>query len=128
MRIECNNPEAVAKRAFFLAYEACGGARGMGLLQAVQGAAEDDVWRNVRSAGDYGAGAEKLMRASEPGRAYGDYVFGRMMKLSIEFDGQAVTVRDDVPRSDYQSWCRKYRTYAELVRAAIESLQQQVKQ
>lgn len=29
---------------------------------------------------------------------------------------------DERPRPDYQAWCRKYKTYQELVEAAIKDL------
>lgn len=48
-----------------------------------------------------------------------DYVQGRMMKLSIrrESDG-TYSAPDAAPRSDYQSWARRYPTYRALIEAA----------
>lgn len=122
--LTCDAPEAVVKRAFFLAYQAAGGPVGMGWLQAVADATEDDVWANVRSAGDYPGGA-KAMGANKPGDAYGDYVFGRMMKLGLKWTDRAVCFQTGKPRHDYQAWCRAYPTYEALVKAAAESVSAQ---
>lgn len=75
-KITCENPEAVAQEAFWLAWKAF----------------------------------------------HADYVFGRMMKLMIQWDETSVTVNDTSPRHDYQSWCYQYTTYQGLIEAAIESL------
>lgn len=122
MKIHVTNPEAVVKQAFWLAWNACRGPVGMGFLQNNPSATIEDVWKNVRSAGDYGVGADKITKASEIGKAYGDYVFGRMMKLSIEWDESGVIVKDSEPQPDYQVWCRVYKTYEELIKEAIKSL------
>lgn len=45
--------EQIAKRFFFLAYNAAGPAGGMGVFQARRNVTEDDVWKNVNTAGDY---------------------------------------------------------------------------
>jgi hypothetical protein len=46
-----------------------------------------------------------------------DYVDGRMVKLSIRSaEEDTYTLRE--PRPDYQSWCRKYHTVADLVTSA----------
>lgn len=113
MKIECANPEAVAKRAFFLAYQASQ-AMGMGHLRSRDGVTEDAVWDNARTRGDYPTTGDP-----KPNTAYGDYVFGRMMKLGIKWDATSVTVSDSEPRSDYQSWCGKYPTYYHLISAAM---------
>lgn len=113
MKIECAKPEAVAKRAYWLAYQAAHSV-GMGFLQAKDQTTEEDVWKNVQAGGDY-----TLKVQPEDGRVYGDYVFGRMVKLSLEWDKTGVTCNDSQPRGDYQSWCGKYPTYESLIRAAI---------
>ena len=82
MRIQTKNPEAAVKRAFWLAWQACGGPLGMGVFQDHPDATEDDVWQNVGCQADYPGST----RESRPGEAYGDYVFGRMMKLSIDWN------------------------------------------
>jgi len=107
--------EQLAKRIFFLAYEACGGPRGMRVFQADVN--EEMVWNNVRGQGDY------PMSFDRPGHPYGDYVFGRMMKLGFAVYSDSVEMLDDhIPLEDYQSWCVKYPTSEDLAKAAIESL------
>ena len=112
------NPVSVTKRAFFIAYEACGGPAGMGFLQARQGATEEDVWNNVVVAGDYPVN----LRDSEAKEVYGDYVMGRMMKLGLTPKETGVEVSESTPRADYQAWCKTYPEYSDLVEAAIKSL------
>lgn len=98
--------KAVVMRAFFLAYTAAGGAVGMGFLQARNAVTEEQVWNNVASHGDYPGGPLPGMADPEKGEAYGDYVFGRMLKLSIDFDAKdgTITIPDTAPRADYQGW------------------------
>lgn len=47
-----------------------------------------------------------------------DYVQGRMMKLSIFKVGDHFETPAEEPRSDYQSWARRYPTYEALLAAA----------
>ena len=125
MRIEVQNPEAVVKRAFWLAWQACGGTFGAGFLQDNPGATEGEVWKQVFDRADYPGGNDPRIASNfhnKPGKVHGDYVFGRMMKLGLEWDDKSVTFRDSTPRPDYQSWCKKYASYKDLVDAAIESL------
>lgn len=117
---------AVVKRAFFLAYNACGGTSGMGMLQARSNVTEDQVWKNVCTHGDYPGGVLNGMADASKGDAYGDYVFGRMMKLGIQFDPSAGTIEisDSAPRADYQGWSgRKYPSYKALVDAAAAEIE-----
>lgn len=116
MKIEVENPEEVVKEAFWLAWQAAGREEGMGVFKAKSGATRDQVWENVVSSGDY------AMSHNKPGDVYGDYVFGRMLKLGIKWDAKSVTVRDSEPRSDYQAWCRKYPSYWSLIEAAVASV------
>lgn len=111
--------EIVARRMFFLAYQACGGEFMYGCFRARENPVEEEVWQNVLTSGDY-PGAPKC----RPGNLYGDYVFGRMLKLKVQYDRDSVTVRDDTPDRSYQGWSRKsgYPSYAALVEAAIKSL------
>lgn len=121
MRIELTNGqigEQVTKRAFYLAWRACRGPLGMGVFQDKPDATEEDVWANIHIAGDY----LSTSFASKPGEAYGDYVFGRMMKLNIRYGDDYVVVPDGGPRLDYQAWSPKYPTYDALIKASIESL------
>ena len=115
--------EQVAKRAFWLAWQACGRPFGMGFIQDRPGATEEDVWKNARSDGDYSG-----VRQDGPGRASGDYVFGRMMKLHLTFVEDTVSCRDEAPRRDYQAWCGKYPTYLALVVAAVKDLGAEIAQ
>jgi hypothetical protein len=114
-KVEGFSGEQLAKRIFFLAYEACGRASGMGVLQERRSVTEEMVWNNVRGQGDY------PMSFDRPGHPYGDYVFGRMMKLFITVTAD-VDLPDTEPRADYQSWCVKYPSYEALATAAVESL------
>ena len=111
--------EQVAKRAFWLAWQACGGPLGMGVFQDRAGVTEEEVWEGARGANDYqGFGA----KCSKPGESTGDYVFGRMMKLHIEFEDDTVSTRDEAPTRDYQAWCGRYPSYDALIDAAAKDL------
>ena len=123
--ISCSDPEAVVRRAFFLAWNACRGPSGMGFLQNNPSASEEEVWQNVCDRGDYPGGPLFKGPGVRPGEACGDYVFGRMMKLRLTWTSEDVCVKDDIPRRDYQAWCAMFGTYEALVRAAIESLAQE---
>lgn len=110
--------EQMAKRMMKLAWDACGGPTGMGVLKDRGQVSEDAVWKNVCSQGDY-AGA----RHKEPnGSAYADPVFGRMMKLNIYFDANGVKGDGTPYRRDYQAFAMKYKQIDDLVIAAAESL------
>lgn len=123
MRIELNGltGEAVVKRAFFLAWIACGRPMGMGILRDRPNSTEEDVWRNVQESGDYDF---RRGSSGDPGCAYGDYVFGRMMKLTLRYGADWVEFADSTPRPDYQSWCIKYPSYRALIDEAIAGLKQ----
>ena len=122
MILKLTNPARtveLVRHAFFLAYNACPGAGGMGVFQARNNVTEEHVWNNVITRGDYPSGFGN----DRPERPYGDYVFGRMMKLGCEFNEKegTVTISDSEPRWDYQSWCGKFKTYEFLfVAAAME--------
>jgi len=107
--------EKITKRAFFLAYRAAQ-VVGMGALQARDNATEDEVWGQVCPL--------------KPGTkmAYGDYVFGRMMKLTLRWNdgGQVQSITPMAPKPDYQSWCEKYPEYEDLIAAAAASVEQPV--
>ena len=121
MRIEVKDPEAVAKEALWLAWQACGGPTGMGVVKDNPSADKEQVWQAVRGDEDR---SDIVFRdfMNRPGdRLYADYVFGRMMKLGIEWNADSITVDDAEPRRDYQSWCVKYPTYADLIAAATAS-------
>lgn len=110
MEIKHSNPEALAKRMFFLAYEASQ-VVGMGILQARNKVTEDQVFgslwkRSYRELPNY----------------YGDYIFGRMVKLNIEVGKDFIVVDDGNPRTAYQSWAFLYPAYQDLATEAAVSL------
>jgi hypothetical protein len=117
MKINHDNPTAVAKRAFFLAYEACGGTSGNGFMQARSGANEQMVWDNVMSAGDYAFNPNPSVS-----RPRADYVMGRMMKFSLDIGPDSITCGDHEISRDYQGWAGTYDSYDALLTAAVESV------
>lgn len=120
-RVNCANPEAVVRRCFFLAWKASE-AVGLGALHGLLGGGdktEAQVWQNVTGQEDYPAG----YNTNRPGEAFGDYVFGRMVKLAVRWGDDWVETPDMTPRKDYQSWAGDYPTYPSLVAAAVRSLE-----
>lgn len=109
-----NNPLDYVKDVFWLAWQACGGPLGMGFLRDNPGATREEVWENVRSSGDYawGDNTDNNWRA--------DYVFGRMMKFTVELDDDQVTISGSGPDPDYQAWSREYPSYQALADAALK--------
>lgn len=128
MKLKLSDPsktEAVVKRAFMLAYCAAGSASGMGFFQAKSSATEDEIWSNVCARGDYPGAVVRAQDDLRQGKAYGDYVFGRMMKLRIEFDRKdgTISVPDSQPRRDYQGWtCQEFPSYQSLVEMAATEI------
>jgi len=119
MQIDVDNPQAVVEEAFWLAWQACGGPMGMGMFQdRGPGVTKEQVLENVRQDGDYPGS----VRHEEKGMLSGDYVFGRMMKLTLRFNETGVQVQEQAPSLDYEAWCGTYESYEALIRAAIESL------
>ena len=131
--------EAVVKRMFTLAYAACGGTAGMGIFQERKSVSEDEIWRNVYTMGVYPGTASRTKEDTASGDAYGDYVFGRMMKLRVQFDKRAgtITIPDYAPQADYQGWSsgkpkvasdvpysltNKYPSYLALLEHAINDI------
>ncbi len=113
---------ALVRAAYWLAWQACGGTLGAGVLQDRPTATADDVWSGIMNASDYlGDYDGRIARAAAQGDFYADYVFGRMMKLTIYIRDGAVVTSTDTPRPAYQAWCRKYPTYDALIVAAAES-------
>lgn len=117
------------RRVFFLAWKACGSPQGMGMFQdRGPGMTEDPVWDNIARRGDYpggpAIGKPPIDQKNGIGDAYADYVFGRMMKLSVQFNFKelTLTISDSTPRWDYQAWCGTYKTYDALVDAATKEL------
>lgn len=118
--VEKGTGKATAEEAFWLAWKACGGPTGLGFLQDRSSATKEDVLDNVKDQGDY----PMSFRYPSEKELYGDYVFGRMMKLEISFEEDSISFRDDPPRPDYQGWSTVYPSYQELTEAAITSLKE----
>jgi hypothetical protein len=98
--------QQLAKRVFFLAYEASP-VMGMGFLQARDGMTEEKVCEEYARGDGYHA----------------DYAYGRMMKTSVVVRPNGVDINyGREPRADYQGWGRRYPTNAALLEAAMESL------
>lgn len=112
MVIKTERASELAKRMFFLAYKASN-VVGMGVLQARDGVTEADVWKSAITSWD---GRDN---SSKP---YGDYIFGRMMKMSLSVGNGAVEFRDTKLNREYQSWCGVYSTYLALAQAAAAEL------
>jgi len=115
------------RRIFFLAWQNCGGPLGMGFLQDRPGATENDVWNNVQKRGDYPdlASISAVKQKDGKGSIHADYVFGRMMKLNVDFNFNdlTITMRDDEPRPDYQGWAKRtIKTYDDLALNALTGL------
>lgn len=117
IKIQSDNPESLAKRMMWLAYQAAD-VFGMGAFQARGGIEEDQVWHNVTISGDYAGSLN-----TSPGLVFADYVFGRMMKLDIRIFGSHIEVQDREARSDYQSWAAEYPTFEALAKAAVMDLE-----
>lgn len=111
--------EQFARRAFFLLYQACGRESGMGFFQARHAATEDDVFQNVGVAGDY-AGAKD--RKPEKGRAYADYVFGRMIKWGCKWSTDTFETHDKKFDPEYQGFAHKLCDDQAIITAVAESL------
>ena len=109
----------VASRALFLAYNAAG-VFGMGVFQAQNNKTEQEVFDNVVYKRDYPG--QRQTPDMTNFRLYADYVFGRMMKLVINVNNNALKFSDDKPRLDYQSWGSTYKSYDKLFKAAMKEL------
>jgi len=108
---------AVAKEAMWLAWQAAGGTSGMGALRNNPTAMKDDVWDNAYNEKDYSG-----VRNAHGFDVRGDYVFGRMLKLTIHRPtATTIDVPDHLPHREYQAWCGKYPTYAALFDAAEQA-------
>lgn len=104
---------AVAKEVIWLAWNACGGPSGYGFLRDKPGADKEAVWEATIGRTDYDG-----FRARD-NHVDADYVLGRMMKLYFRIEGNKLTgISDYPPRGDYQAWCYRYKTYADLFDAA----------
>ena len=114
------SPDTIVPRMLFLAYQASG-VFGMGRLQVRDNMTERDVLINVLFAGDYFDNGP-LPGWHPKGGLSADYVFGRMMKLTIRWTGDEIEVDDRRLDPEYQSWSTTYPTYRHLYDDALESL------
>lgn len=114
--------EVLAKRMFKLAWDACGRAVGMGVLQdRGPDVSEDAVWECANGKHDY-----PMREAAQGGKANSDYVFGRMMKLwfnyGLDFVASEHGTAEYPYRPDYQGFAYRYPTFFSLATAAAVSL------
>lgn len=104
----------VAKKAIYLAWQACGGPSGYGVFQDRGEQDEEAVWDQAFNMKDY-RGRNNI----PAGYVNADYVFGRMMKLRFSLAGDTLKeISDSTPLGDYQGWCYVYPSYAKLFDAA----------
>lgn len=106
--------EEFLKEFFWLAWNACGGPMGMGVLQENPGSSKEDVWKNIHNQDDYPGSF------TQSGHLHADYVFGKMMKMNIKYEDTTVETPENV-RSDYQSWCLVYHSYQKLVEQTLKN-------
>lgn len=116
MIVKVEQPEAFAKRMFFLLWQAIGGPMGMGVFQNRPGATEEDVFENVQTSGDYAC------NVNPRGDLYGDYVFGRMMKFGCAVLEDRIKLPDRDFQPDYQGFYATYPNNLSIVKATAESL------
>lgn len=118
MKYLCKNPVEVCKEAFWLAWNACGGPIGMGILQNRPNATRSDIWEHVtgQKAGDY------VLPKGEKYSPYADYLFGRMMKIGFTIHDDGIEIRNNDPTPDYQGWCSKFPTTLDLLKAADKNI------
>lgn len=121
MKIMHDNPTALAKRIFFIAYESCGGVLGMGVFREKSDVTEEQLWDNLVNAGDYSYNP----RRNPSKTPYADYCFGRMMKFGLTINTDSIEISDREPHLAYQGWSKFYSTYQSLVDAAIDSLKEE---
>lgn len=108
----------VAKEMLWLAWQACRGPIGMGILKDAPGASKDDVWSAMTGRYDY-----EGINCPAEGEVNADYVFGRMMKLRFKFTKAGIEWPDHHETADpsYNSWARSYPTITALFEAAVQS-------
>ncbi len=116
--------KALCKRMVFLAFNACGGAMGMGVFQEMRlggkVASEEEVWNCAYNKQDY-PGGRSFGRMDE-NEVDCDYVYGRMMKWGCSWNKNIVTVKDFPFKRDYQGFSGVYRDNLSLIHAALKSL------
>lgn len=116
----------IVKRMVFLAYQACGGAVGMGFLQEMRlggkSAEEEQVWKCAYDSEDYPMN-RRMLQGMKDEEVYCDYVFGRMMKWGCKWNDHNIIFSNRQFRPDYQGFCLTYPTDEALYEAAVASLQ-----
>ena len=122
-----SDPRNLLKNACYLAWLACGGPMGYGILQDRGNAVSaGEVWHNIKTNGDYpGAQTDfdKSYKHKDRLQLHADYVFGRMMKLDFEFDDTAIYYHDETYRPSYQGFAGKYPTPIILLNEARELME-----
>jgi len=129
MKITLSNisNEEFVKRLFYLMYTGAGREFGMGVLQARKSVTEEDIYKNITTAGDYTFGAkdssaERDARERERnGEFYGDYIFGRMVKFGCKIKDGVIEFYDRDLDPEYQGWAVKYPTVKALIDATVNS-------
>jgi len=113
----------ILKEIFWLAWQACGAPEGMGFLQDRPNATKEEVWATVM-AGGHDASRMFQVLPQQGGEFDADYIFGRMMKLHVEVKpGGEIVMPLGHPSPDYQSWAVRYKSYSDLLAAAINNLE-----
>jgi len=125
-KVTGTDPEVFISRMFYLAWRACRGPLGMGVLQdRGTNVPEHDVYTNIRVNGDYPVNWNE-----GTGVLSADYVFGRMMKMTVrrkdadcndDPDGTIIMVQPDEPQHAYQAWATEYPHVSDLVAATAAS-------
>lgn len=127
MQVTIKNPEMalpVIKRAFYLAWQACGNPSGMGVLQDRPHATEEEVFQNAFHGNDYsGTNHFRNQVTEEKGKVYGDYVFGRMMKIGFSWNNGLIAASDSKPDPDYRAWAGDYSSELAIILRAARELQ-----
>jgi hypothetical protein len=121
-KVTGTNGETLAKRMIKLAWDEST-VNGMGFLQDRGVQTEDAVWKAVKGRRDYGGlGVEADEEDGEYRKVSADYVFGRMMKLTIEYGLDSIKGYSGEWHVEYQSFCRAYKDIESLARTAAASL------
>ncbi|MGV8151871.1 MAG: hypothetical protein ACP5OG_02225 [Candidatus Nanoarchaeia archaeon] len=123
----------IVKKMFYLAWNACRTPKGMGILQDNPCASEEDVWKNICNSEDYnGMGKNCNVSLNQTGQnmVHADYVFGRMMKLTLSWNSKDNTIKlqeatENYPNLDYQAWCKVFTSEKELYESALKVLTKQ---
>lgn len=119
IEITKGDPYEVVAEAFWLAWQACGSAMGMGVFQDRPDATKEAVMENIASHGDYPSG-----NTDPEGDYRADYVFGRMMKATLLIRGKEIGFPPESRKVNpyYQAWADTYKSYRSLVTAAAKNV------